>query len=60
MSVCVFCLCHRENVVGKNCTYALPHGYDEAEKPKQVARKDPQLCTLCGLHQKNPKSKLSD
>lgn len=52
---CVFCLTCRGNITSPTCTYGFEH-----EFPKPVVRQahkgDASLCTLCGLHPKNPKS----
>ena len=61
---CLSCHTHKDRLQGN---YLCPHGYgynhlfeeEPVIKVKQTARIDPLLCTLCGLHQKNPKSKSS-
>ena len=47
---------------GNGCTYGLGHEFPPgpADKPKATPRKvDRQLCTLCGVHAKNPASEAS-
>ena len=65
--VCVMCLKHESRTdpfcpdnPGFGCTYGGHHEYTIAvdAKPKQstVKKIDKKLCTLCGLHEKNPLS----
>jgi hypothetical protein len=70
-SLCIHCLKHEGNKTpwcpdnpGHGCTYGLGHEYassktSETAKPKQIAKRDKQLCTKCGLHAKNPASASS-
>ncbi len=57
MSVCIFCLYHKENVK-ETCLYGMHHEFDDAEvkKPQPVKKTSKALCTKCGLHPKNPVS----
>ncbi len=64
MNLCIYCMKHEGDQTpwvkdnpGNGCTYGLGHEYPEPVKPKQQAKKvDKQLCTKCGLHQRNPAS----
>lgn len=59
MRICVQCFNHPPNDL--DCLYDLGHLYDEPAEvqPKQVKKIDVNLCLLCGLHAKNPVSKMS-
>ena len=68
--LCIHCLKHKSSSTpwvpdnpGHGCTYGLSHEYpatlEEKSKSKQVAKVDKGLCTKCGLHMKNPASKMN-
>lgn len=55
LDCCVFCLTCRGNLTSPTCTYGLGHEFPKPDA-RQVHKGDASLCTLCGLHPKNPKS----
>lgn len=60
LNVCIFCLTCRGNIrdpKAKTCSYGLGHEFLEdslAKRVQQVKKPDAKLCSLCGLHPKNP------
>lgn len=41
---------------GAACSYGFGHELQVEVKPKPTPKIDKQLCTLCGLHKRNPAS----